>query len=449
MVLICLALINAGFLVFSWWFDLARPILNIDYALALLLIALGWRWAGGLLTVMFQLVDMLVLVAQVLPFPRVADLLYLLSFAPMASASLLGLLAIALSLVASKFVTFVWLGQKVTFKSGLLVFNLLLLMLYLGSIDGRQTGTTYRHAEGGIVASQTATFLSMRSDLFIEYYSGESPQLQQRSPGASGPWFDELAHGQLAPRLLLVVVESWGAPHDPAIQKALLAPLQKLPLEFWEQGTLNIVGNTLDGELRELCKLHSSRYNLTDIKEGFEGCLPNKLQKSGYATAAVHGATGIMYDRHQWYPRVGFQQKTFFESRAWPRRCFSFPGACDQDIAEEVETYFSADGTRFMYWLTLNSHTPYDRRDIHSAEGLDCQDFGVDTHLEVCRNLLLQAQFFADFAKLLGTNAMAGVEVVVVSDHIPVIMNAQERQEHFTDGVIPWVRLATRPANAR
>lgn len=448
MALVCLALINAGFLVVGWWFDLARPLFNIDYALVLLLITLGWRWVGGLLAVISLLGDTLVLVSQVLPFPRVSDLLYLLSFAPLVSAVHAVFLALALGLIVTKLVAFIWIGQRVTVKPALLVLNLLLLvLLYQVYVGDRQSTATYRHAAGGVVASQAVNFVLMRSDLFLEHYSGEGLELKARLPGATELWFDAVGKELVAPRLLLVLVESWGTPHDPAIQQALLAPLHRLPLQQWQQGTLNTVGTTLDGELRELCMLHSSRYNLTEITEGFENCLPNRLQQLGYETAAVHGATGMMYDRHHWYPRVGFQRQLFFESQPWPRRCFSFPGACDRDMAEAVKAFFSGEGRRFMYWLTLNSHAPYDLRDLHRPDVLDCQALMVSLESEVCRNLLLQAQFFADLAELLRSDSMAGMDVVVVSDHVPIIMNAAERQQYFVDGVIPWVRLVTKVAD--
>lgn len=444
MIFICLILVNAGFLLFSFSFDLTRPLFNIDYALALLLIALGWRWFGGLLVAALLLLDVLVLVSQIFPFPRVSDLLYLLSFAPLASAAHAVLLALALGLILSKLVAFVWIGRRVTVKSALLVLNLaLLVLLYQVHAGDRQGATTYRQAVGGTVASQAVNFVLMRSDLFLEHYSGDSPELKPRSPGASGPWFEAVRNELAAPRLLLVVVESWGVPHDPAIQQALLAPLRQISLRHWQQGTLNTVGTTLEGELRELCMLHSSRYNLTDVTRGFEDCLPNQLQQLGYDTAAIHGATGMMYDRHQWYPRVGFQRQLFFESQAWPRRCFSFPGACDRDLADVVRAFFTDEGMRFMYWLTLNSHAPYDLRDLHRPDVLDCEALAVDPKLEVCRNLLLQAQFFADLAELLRDDSLADVEVIVVSDHVPIIMNVAERQQHFVDGVVPWVRLVT------
>src|SRR5690606_34592577 len=136
-------------------------------------------------------------------------------------------------------------------------------------------------------------------------------------------------------------------------------------------------------------------------------------------------------------------EQTFYESRIWPSRCFSFPGACDQDVADEVIHYFNTEGAKFVYWLTLNSHTPYDSKDIRTPVFFDCEKYGIDARLESCRNLQLQSQFFMDLSRLLGSEALAGVDVIIVADHAPVIMNLEERRAQFIGDKVPWVRLKT------
>lgn len=206
-------------------------------------------------------------------------------------------------------------------------------------------------------------------------------------------------------------------------------------------------GSTLDGELRELCQLQSSSYNLTGVMEQLSFCLPNLLKRKGYATAAFHGATGMMYDRYRWYPAVGFQKQVFFEGRIWPRRCYSFPGACDIDILPEIERFFEGKGKRLAYWLTLNSHSPYDVKDIAGEPQFDCAAYSINGNSEICRNLLLHAQFFAGLAGLLSSASMANVDVILVGDHVPVIMNVADRQKYFMDSAVPWVRLVTAPSD--
>lgn len=448
MALLCVILINAGFFLFSIYLDLARPVLNFDYIFALLVLVLGWRWVGLLLSIWSVFIDLLVIVSQILPFPRITDLVYLLGFSGMASNYHVIIIVLVTLAVVAKLSGFFYLSRRVSLKSSLLLLNLMLgIQMYLVYADDRDINISYRMADATLFASQSATFLSMRSGMFTGMFSHDSTELTSRPPGATGMWFEEIGINHIAPRLLLVVVESWGVPHDAEMQKTLLNPLRRLPLAYWHEGVLRGSGSTLDGELRELCQLQSSSYNLTGVMEQLSPCLPNLLKRKGYATAAFHGATGMMYDRYRWYPAVGFQQQIFFEGRIWPRRCYSFPGACDMDMLPEIERFFEGKGSRLLYWLTLNSHSPYDFKDITDGPQFDCAAYSINVNSEVCRNLLLHAQFFAGFARLLSSASMAGVDVILVGDHVPVIMNVADRQKYFRDSAVPWVRLVTAPSD--
>lgn len=437
---------NAAFLSFSLWFETARPWINIDYAVALMLLTFGWRWTGGVATLAFLLIDIFTLVTQIFPFPRLSDLLYLLSFSFLASELHLSILIGVVVLVVLKFISFLRLSIWAEKKSALVVLNFLLVVqiYFIYVVDDRYPENNYRQASSLPVSSQTINFMEMRSDIFLSFFNSDDATLKSRSAGATAPWFSALGQDQLSPRLLLVVSESWGVPVNPDIQEALLSPLNAVPRTRLEFGTIIASGTTLDGELRELCMLQSNSYDLADLKQGFEPCLANRLKARGYSAVAMHGATGMMYDRRHWYPRAGFQKAIFFEDNIWPRRCFSFPGACDLDMLAEIEVFFADPGSKFFYWLTLNSHAPYDRRDI-MKENFDCKAFAIPTNSETCRNLLLQAQLFSGLAYLLSMDSMANVDIIIVGDHAPVLMNVTERHEHFAEGVLPWLRLTTKP----
>jgi phosphoglycerol transferase MdoB-like AlkP superfamily enzyme len=178
------------------------------------------------------------------------------------------------------------------------------------------------------------------------------------------------------------------------------------------------------------------------VETGFENCLPKRLLAAGYKTAAMHGATSLMYDRRHWYPRAGFEKMTFFEDRVWPQRCYSFPGACDLDMLPELEKFFGQPGKRFMYWLTLNSHAPYDLRDLR-VDHFNCAAHGISDNTEVCRLLKLQADFFSGLAQQLRSDTLKGVDVIIVGDHAPSLINLEDKTAIFAPSVVPWVRLKT------
>ena len=433
---------NVVFWVFAEWLGIGRPYLNVDYALALLAMAYGLRWFGLLLGLVFLLLDVLALAGQVLPFVRVTDVFYLLQFVASVSTFHLFVLIAVCFLVLLKLGVLLALGRCLPRRVALLLF-FILTAIYAVQINlSNDTGRKfYRLADGALAGSQALSFFQSRSSGFLKRADYEGSALAPLAgKSATAAWF-ELKEPS-SDRLLLIVAESWGVPRDERIQVALLRPLQEALSRPLHLGELEFSGMTVGGELRELCRLQPNHFNLVEVVEGFDNCLPKALKAKGFATASMHGAVSLMYDRRYWYPRVGFDQTIFFESKLWPRRCHSFPGACDLDLRQEVKSFFSVPGRRFFYWLTLNSHSPYDLRDI-SRDVFDCLSFGVPDDSESCRNLKLQAQFFSGLAELVQAESMRGVEVIVVGDHEPVLMNLNEKKALFAERRVPWVHFKT------
>lgn len=436
---------NAVFVGVAGWLGIGRPFINLDYIFAALFFVFGWRWFSGLLCLVFLLIDVLALVGQVLPFVRFADIVYLLKFSASASDYYRALLVAVCLVVMAKLVLFARLGGRLQQAETLVVFNVLVAIYAVHANSSERGGDRfYRVAGGELVSSQAVAFWRGRSEGFLELFGGKGAAVVSAGVGgATAPWSEELALSRQGQRLLLVINESWGVPLEDKIQEKLLEPLAQLNLMSLKQGRLRFDGVTLGGELRELCNLSPKHYNLKEVVKGFDGCLPNRLKAQGYTTAALHGAMSLLYDRRYWYPRAGFEQTTFFESKLWPRRCRSFPGACDLDLLAEVEAYFKQPGRRFFYWLTLNSHSTYDARDVF-VDVFDCQVYGVDPASESCRNLKLQAQFFYGLGRLLDSDDMRGVDVIVVGDHAPVIMSLKDKDAVFVEGEVPWIRFVVK-----
>jgi len=435
--------INLGFFGIAYTVGVQRPWVNLDYAVALVFCAFGLQVLAAVLALVFLLADTLVLVGQIFPFPRISDLLYLLKFSALASTLHQVLIFGVVALVAAKLAGLLVVGRRVTPLSALIVLNSLVVTTYfLAQLRGDEGfATKYWRIQTPAVASQVSSLFQMRNSRFLDFYGHDSDALEPGPAGASASW-DVRTDSQIHDRLLLLLVESWGVPLNHDIENALLAPLREIPATAFETGHTNFDGFTIDGELRELCRLKALHFNLREVKKGFENCLPKRLKAAGYKTAAMHGATSMMYDRRHWYPRAGFDEMTFFEDKVWPRRCYSFPGACDLDMLPELENFFSQPGKRFMYWLTLNTHAPYDVRDLR-ADRFDCVAYGIGEDTESCRLLKLQADFFAGVAQQLRSDAMKGVDVIIVGDHAPKLMNIEEKRENFAIDSVPWVRIRT------
>lgn len=435
--------VNAGFLAATYLTGTSRPWINLDYSLALVLFAFRWTAAGWAAGLIFLTIDALSTLSQLFPYPRLSDLVYLLSFTSLSSSEHRLLLGLAGTALACKLMTMSAMGKRITPLSSLITFNTLIIFAFLMTKAGNNESNapTYRDLNTPIIFSQTSAFISMRSSSFLDQFDGDDDIFRSAPAGATRAWLDE-PQSILADRLLLVVVESWGVSELPELNEGLLSPLRAIASESFQTGNINFNGLTISGELRELCKIAPLHLNLRDIQSGFENCLPNKLQDAGYTTGAMHGATSLMYDRRHWYPRVGFQETTFFEDRIWPRRCYSFPGACDLDMLPVLEDFFSKPGKRFMYWLTLNTHAPYDLRDLRGPAA-DCTALNLPEETETCRLIRLQADFFAGLAEQLRHESLRDVDVIIVGDHAPNMLNLKEREENFRSGSVPWVRFKT------
>ncbi|MBT9552422.1 MAG: sulfatase-like hydrolase/transferase [Hydrogenophaga sp.] len=248
-----------------------------------------------------------------------------------------------------------------------------------------------------------------------------------RHPSAANFAIQEIPSSQ---RILFVISEAWGLPKNSKVLEESIQALRNSPnVKDLEVQGVHARGATAAGELRELCGLIPSRMNLGKMTPELIGeCLPQRLKKQGYKTVAVHGAESSMYRRSRWYPLLGFEQMIFKgDMPSADTDCYSFPGYCDKNIFPVVSDQLK-QGKVFVYWLTLNSHIPYDRRDIVNYRKGLCGEFSAANEGELlCNYQNLHTQFFEGFAKLIEDEALRGVKVVVVGDHPPIFYDDEAR----------------------
>jgi hypothetical protein len=244
---------------------------------------------------------------------------------------------------------------------------------------------------------------------------------------------------------LLVMVEALGQFADPDQHALLLQPFRDpslLKRYTVTTGATTYYGSTTAAEMRELCNTREPYQALLDGRN-FD-CLPARIRAQGYPTTAIHGYTARFFDRHAWYPTVGFGKRTFGEDLVGmlPRRCGGpFRGICDTDLIPLIgQQLRAAARPTFLYWLTLQTHVP-----IRPKEGtprLGCATGGIMGHVEVCYMTEIWLDVLQGIAHL--TADIPPTEILIVGDHGPPLWSKAGRNL-FTPGKVPWIRLKPVP----
>ena len=419
-----------------------RLSVNLDYFIPLLLLACRQRALFVFTFVFVSLLDFLTLFTQLFPFIRLSDLFYLSKFAFISSSSyqLYGIILILL--IITQVCIYLKKYKREYSKMLLILFNVIIFYYAYDVYFLDNSSRSFRKVDTGLVGSQAMNNISYITSGFIQTYTMEGDIFQKSK--VKGSTADLFRYPNSHDKVLLIVNESWGVTGDVSVQNDVMSPILNSTNAYkFKQDTLSFVGATIAGELRELCARAPLHYNLKNKTEGFENCLPNKYKNLGYNTVAVHGAIGFMYDRQYWYPRAGFQQ-TMFRDKGLDipnSRCYSFPGNCDSDIADRVVQKFKSNDKLFLYWLTLNTHAIYDKRDLE-IDLFNCSKFKIEANTAACRNLKLQKQFFYTLSKMIEHSSLSGTRVIVVGDHKPPLIEGINPV--FITGKIPVLEFETR-----
>ena len=427
--LLVLLLPNVLFWIVGAALGLGRPIINLDYFLCVVLFALPLPFKlgkvlGSIAWIITLFIDVLMCVIQFFPFMDFAAIRSLAPF--LFQAPTLYIVAtLGISLYA---LTFPFLLNKVVQKA---TFKLVLVCaIMLGAIGWIVREVTYRDVplewfgrSNYFVANSQLALYDFENQSKFSIFTKTKPQF------LPNPWNRALTHLQQpsSNKILFIIAESWGVAREKEVQHQILSKIYKQQdnLEFIEEGYFEFAGATVEGEMRELCNKgikNGYAFGMLEDSE-FVDCVPYQLKQQGYQTTALHGASGRLYDRVEWYPKAGFAKVLFVENMMDLPKCHAFNGVCDSALTNVVAKEFAdaKDGKKFVYWLTLTSHFPYTQTDMHET-GLDCKKYGLFEG-DICNNMRLEAQFFDDLGELIKKPEMKGVEVIVVGDHMPPIIN--------------------------
>lgn len=279
----------------------------------------------------------------------------------------------------------------------------------------------------------------------------------KRVPNANAPFESAIEQAgvpdgtsPLDRNLVVIMVESLGVPTDnEEMSRLLFARFQdKDVARRFEvsSGTTTYFGSTTAGEIRELCGRWGDYHALTSERD--DTCLPAKLAQAGAPTTAYHSFEGTFFDRHLWYPNIGFEKTAFRDDlvERGASKCGGvFPGACDRDIPQQIaEQLKSTNEPQFIYWLTVNAHLPVPLEGNLEAE--NCERVSkklADEYPMICRQFAIWDTVDNALAGELLQDDFPPTDILIVGDHMPPYFDRHSRAQFAPDRV-PWIVLKWR-----
>lgn len=436
-------------LLFQWasvHFGFKRYLMSAEMMMALLLFVMGLRWLGVALFLATAGIEMALGATTVFRLIDIGQVKDIAEYLFEARVSYLVLLFLLLVFVAGAF----WVAGsylKQLRKWWLLLLPMVLILVQWQLSFAKATFFSPPFAERSeLLFGSSVLFVhkvleeNRRRHVHLGANSEDAEYLPITDPSAASLlWGNQ----PTSPRILFVIAESWGMSKSPlVIQQQIAALIASAHVHALKLGSIDAVGTTAAGELRELCGRIPTRLNFRQMTEEAVGeCLPAKLAKQGYRTIAMHAAFGAMYRRTHWYPVVGFDDLVFRETLPFEgTQCYSFPGYCDRHLLDVVRKKLDNEKV-FLYWLSLNSHIPYDRRDVANYREVICRKaFGDVYSDQLCGYQNLHVQFFEGLARLAEEESLKGVEVVVVGDHAPIFNDSASRAR-FEQNKVPMLHF--------
>lgn len=425
-----------------FWFVQARlfelrPVFSYDL-LALLLVGALFRRPLVFLVLLCWLLDGIQSVATSFHFANAAEFIDSARFAglihlgDLMSASVVGLA----TLFAGSAALLVWCLPRLQVRAA----DLLPLVLVIAAVDiangstripglGRDSVLVTTNIAGSPLWNMVTRLKAGRDLAVAPSVHWEPPPV---SYAAVRDWMISNPEGSV----LVVLVESMGLSGARELREALLAPLRAaLPPGQWEirssQELFN--GGTTHGELRVLCGVNGRYQSVREGKADTSSCLPRRWTLQGRTPVGLHGFSGRMFDRQQWWPRIGLTQTLFAEDLAHDgNRCGeAFQGVCDRALVQEAVRRLGP-GPSFVYALTLNTHLPIRDRPVDSDFEQLCARNRV-THLP-CLLLFRQSELMRDIGEAVRT-APTPPLVVIAGDHAPPFGDVRDRAAFSKDSV--------------
>jgi hypothetical protein len=307
---------------------------------------------------------------------------------------------------------------------------------------------------GTLRLTRSPTYSLVKSEHQHEYNRRHFAGADVSVPSASKRMvrFDDASHSQwtkgTVPNVVLILVESWGRPLAVDLEESLVRPYsdERISEKYTlSRGTVPFYGPTVAGEARELCGSSMGFGLLTASAPELKGCLPGTMKAMGYHSTALHGYSARMFDRGEWYSRIGFDEAWFrdqLRGQGLPMCPGPFPGACDAAVSSWIGERLqeSSDTPQFIYWVTLNSHLPVPISNGVKAAPSCSEHLGTAEAPAVCAWYQLVFNVHRSVSELALRATTRPTIFLIVGDHAPPFSSARLRSQ-FSDRVVPYVLL--------
>ncbi|PKO29842.1 MAG: hypothetical protein CVU36_11055 [Betaproteobacteria bacterium HGW-Betaproteobacteria-9] len=446
--LLLFVVISMGFQALSLHFGYKRHLFSAELLASFVLISVGMKRLGAAVLVVAVILEIMLGMASIFILFEAVQVVDMAGFLFQARAEYLWGFFLALTLA----LVFTWMAARICTEKPSKKIYLLQLLVVVGLFQYQWVlsaehntffSPTFAERKNLIFGSAmhfTREAMHVNKGVVIGNGAEDAEYVPIKNASAARTIWKDVPTSS---RILFIIAESWGFPRDQAVLESQIQSLRMSPrVNNLEVGGIHAIGATVAGELREICGLIPTRLNFRKLtSEAVGECLPMLMAKKGYRTVGVHGANGVMYHRLQWWPEVGFSELIFREALPLAvSDCHSFPGYCDRDLVEVVAQKLQNDKA-FVYWLTLNSHVPYDRRDIAMYREELCHGVFKEVYEEqLCNYQNLHVQFFEGLSRLIDSENLKGLEVVVVGDHSPVFSNESSRAK-FERTKVPMIHF--------
>lgn len=436
-----LAAANLPFWVLGQWVYLNRGVVNLDAAVAIVVCA--WAPLLGIpLLVLSWIADALVSQSLTYHFTNPADFLLSARFVQdLWIGDLFGIETVPVGLLfGAAALMVVWSLRRLKLQA-LPAAVVIVTIAVLDAINGSSSYSTtdVRVAPVNLAGSPVAT-------LARQWFNASAPGILQLGPGESVAteagvqrWAKENSSGSV----LFVVVESMGLHASVTLRGWLRAQLVTANVENrYEVRSFELPfrGATTAAELRALCGLGGS-YGALSAQAG-AACLPARMVEMGWDTVGYHGFSRRMFDRGNWWPRLGLQRTIFHDDMGdgTPQCGGAFRGACDAAVLARAAADVRKPRT-FAYVLTLNTHLPVESMEVPA----DLRDLCTAQRVtdSVCLFTAALGRTMGQIGEVLGALDQP-LMVVVIGDHSPPFQVQQARAQFSSDRVPVFVLTSRR-----